>query len=148
VRSLYAGSGLRLEVTREDVVVETMGHHEIDPEWSFTDAAGHAAPLETADLLVTGTYWCEACRDEHDEVEYRCRLCGATVEPEYVFVGPDRHLVAGLAEAVLRLDDGRVYVLRGDETSIPWTESGPAPEWVERVTAREPDEMNLTLGAA
>lgn len=96
--------------------VTTRGHHVPDPEWSHFDSNGHehrfeaSGDLPTLEWVVTYTYWCEMCRDEHEEGEWRCRLCGDTVEPRYGFTGPQTHMVPGLAEAILTVN-GREYQL-------------------------------------
>lgn len=146
MKSIYTGRDFTLEVTRDERVVESRGHHELDPAWSYVDPAGHRhSTLDSLAWVVTESSWCDSCRDMHDdEGEYRCRECGATVDPAYVFVGPDRTVVAGLADGRLRMNDGRTFWLRGDDLTIPWAADGPTGEWIERITSREPDEFVVT----
>lgn len=140
--SIFSTSDFTIELSRQMMRVESLyGHHELDPKWSYTDPAGHVhTTLDTLEWVVTSTYWCDSCCDEHDEGEYRCRLCAAVVEPSYVFKGPDVAFVPGLVEGKLRMADGRTFWLRGDEMKIPWVDGKPSPEWLARVTAREPEE--------
>ncbi len=58
-----------------------------DPEWSFTDAAGHfhaydkdghVPPIEP---VIIESYYCEDCRDEHDEYQRQCLLCHEHIKP-------------------------------------------------------------------
>lgn len=71
---------------------------EPDPDWLFTDAAGHShrwvAPdgeevwwsgrVPTLERVVTGSYWCDDCHDSHERSELRCIQCGEVVTPKYV----------------------------------------------------------------
>lgn len=58
---------------------------EYDPAWSWVDPNGHehsvAGPrrLTLVEWVVTDTYWCDLCRDEHQEVELRCSECGVVI---------------------------------------------------------------------
>lgn len=62
---------------------------EPDPTWQFIDAQGHghfmadnpANRYPTLVWTITRTYYCADCQDEHDEGEYRCRLCGEAIQP-------------------------------------------------------------------
>jgi hypothetical protein len=142
VTTSYRGDGYTVEIHRDVIRVESVGHYELADGWSHTDTHGHVhTSLDTLELVVVGTYWCETCNDEHEELEYRCRQCGDVVEPDWVFKGPDSALVPGLLEMILKLDDGREYMLRGDELT---TEFPLSAEWLARVTAREPDVWRVS----
>jgi hypothetical protein len=79
--------GRTLTVAREDIRVDYLS--DIDASWKFTDAAGHAhrCDYDAADhyptlrLVWDETYWCEACRDEHEVAHRECRLCGEVIVP-------------------------------------------------------------------
>lgn len=90
-----------------------MGHHVPDPEWSNVDAHGHEHHFEgdelpTLDWVVTDVYWCETCRDEHEEGEWRCRVCGDVVEPRWGWSGEQRFHLPGLAEWILHVNDHEI----------------------------------------
>lgn len=136
----WKGPRYSIEFSQEEIRSTTLGRHELAPGWRYVDDAGHVhAGYDSLEWVGTSTYWCDTCRDEHEEGEYRCRLCAEVVEPEYVFTGPQAEVVPGLRTVTLRLDDGRAWFLSGDEAEVP---SWPPPEeWVARVTARPPDEV-------
>lgn len=61
-----------------------------DPDWRFTDAAGHehyraegGYPTLRHHLDSVERWWCEDCGEEHVEERghYECPLCGETVQP-------------------------------------------------------------------
>lgn len=78
---------------------------KIDPAWSWTDPAGHRhdPALRGARWVVLYTYWCHDCRDEHDEMQLQCRLCGAEVKPRRVPDYAQPTEIPGLLEARLEL---------------------------------------------
>lgn len=85
--------GMRIEFNQEMREFSTMGGHVPNPQWSHTDAAGHVHRFEgnlipTVEWVVTATFWCPDCREDHDEGEYRCRECGQRVDPGYNWEGP------------------------------------------------------------
>lgn len=68
----------------EDIFVRPTGGPVEDPDWRFTDAAGHkhrGASRDTTRWVVDRTYWCEDCQDEHEEGHLECKLCGEQIEP-------------------------------------------------------------------
>jgi hypothetical protein len=77
-----------LEMRREAIEV-TSNLPQPDPDWKFTDAAGHkhhhgTDPMDRYPTLVwehTGSHWCEDCRDDHVKGHYICRLCREEVVP-------------------------------------------------------------------
>lgn len=119
----FAFDGMKIEYASEAVPVSFGGHHVADPEWSHVDSHGHehrfvGDDLPTLALVVTDTYWCESCNDEHEETEFRCRQCGDVVEPHWKWTGPETRTIQGLIDARIVTEDGPVestYVLRGDE---------------------------------
>lgn len=80
---------------------------EPDPDWSFTDTAGHThrwvAPdgeevwwigsVPTLERVVTGSYWCPDCDDLHEKKERHCIQCGEVVTPKYVRPACRRQIV-------------------------------------------------------
>lgn len=140
--------GFAISVTQEVVEMTTGPRHELDPKWSHTDAAGHVhTSLEPLELVVIGRYWCETCFDHHEDIEWRCRQCGAVVEPVYRWVAGDawRSFKPGISSVKLTLENGRVFLLRPDEmpTMNARGEIQEQDAWIERVTAREPDDVQL-----
>lgn len=82
-----------------------------DQNWRFTDAAGHEhrwvagsepdMPYPTLKRVVDSTYWCDGCREEHDEAHLECRLCGEAIEPGMVGPEPFRKFIPGRRSAYL-----------------------------------------------
>ena len=77
-----------------------------DKTWTFIDSNGHGHYWDdgypTLEWTVTSSYWCSDCHDEHEEGEYRCRICGVpvspgTASPRPVVVKGARHLDLVLA---------------------------------------------------
>lgn len=61
---------------------------EPDPDWIFTDAAGHEhrwrdEAVPTVERVVTGLGWSEDLQDFEEVAELRCRRCGEVVEPRW-----------------------------------------------------------------
>lgn len=85
------GTRLKLEVITDMIAVPTVsGYHlEPDPEWSFTDAAGHEHHWSLPARLVTLTttqelrYWCPDCQDQHIDPFLVCALCHERIQPGY-----------------------------------------------------------------
>lgn len=68
----------------EHIYVPVMpGTREADPDWEGEDVNHHrhqAATLnESAPWVLLRRYWCEDCRDEHEDYERRCAICGVVV---------------------------------------------------------------------
>lgn len=119
----------------------TMGHPYILPDWSYTDKAGHphGPELLLAEWVVLGTYWCDMCRDEHEDTELRCILCGEEIEPKYGWTSSEAHRLPGLRTVLLKSDDGRVYVLRPEEAPQWTTETDMDAFAAEVMASRVPD---------
>jgi len=89
----------------EPITVTTAGGPATDPDWTYTDKAGHkhyAYPEEpgkprwpTLKNVVDRTYWCEECRDEHEESHYECSICGEVIEPGMIHKGPETKTLQG-----------------------------------------------------
>ncbi len=107
----------------------------LDVAWIGTDSNGHTHRGD--DLLATLAeryglnYWCEDCRDEHDDFEgYFCRKCGEQVHPgTKVDIGP--RYMPGLMTAGLVIRDGF--------TIERWELSGPT---AELFASAPPDTFN------
>jgi hypothetical protein len=62
-----------------------------DPNWRAADSNGHEhaatttgsgrVTYPTLEAVVGEPYWCEDCRDEHQDTWYECRICREKVEP-------------------------------------------------------------------
>lgn len=96
--SLADGREVAVSISQDAELIR--GREQYVPEtWRWTDPAGHThdASLDTAHWVVTGTYWCEDCRDEHDESELRCKQCGAVVRPPWQWRYTE-HILRGLVD--------------------------------------------------
>jgi hypothetical protein len=88
---------LRAETERIDV---TSALPYADEKWTYTDRHGHQHRYDhgypTLVWIVDETYWCDDCRDEHEEGHYQCPLCGEHIEPG--MAGPDlyRRYIPGM----------------------------------------------------
>lgn len=68
-----------------------------DPEWRGVDSNGHEhyavksgrrrTTYPTLEEAVGEPYWCDDCRDEHQDTWYECRICHEKVVPG-TFVDP------------------------------------------------------------
>jgi hypothetical protein len=80
---------------------------DINADWKFTDAAGHEhhCDYDAADRYPTlrevwdGTWWCDDCRDEHEDTHLECRQCGEHIRPG--MTGPGTKWVPGLTECLI-----------------------------------------------
>lgn len=86
------GSAGTLTATREIEMVRSMSPQP-DPNWTYTDAASHKHTREghsypTLKRVVERTYWCESCRDEHEDTHLECAQCGEEIEPGTVPPNP------------------------------------------------------------
>lgn len=59
-----------------------------DRGWTYTDKQGHdhyydgyPVPYPTLVDVSDGVYWCEDCRDDHDDGHLECRVCGEHISP-------------------------------------------------------------------
>lgn len=97
--------GITFSKTSDPITLRTMGGPAPDPEWAYTDNEGHEhrAYPESTDKptwptlkrVVDETYWCETCRDEHEDTHYECAICGETIEPGIIHKGPEEKMIAG-----------------------------------------------------
>lgn len=93
-------------------VTETFPTYKPDPDWTFTDRAGHKhgvidgkTPTLRAERSEGG--WCETCCDAHSETTMVCRLCGETVEVGTVIDKPAdqwRKVIPGLRSCRVTFD--------------------------------------------
>jgi hypothetical protein len=110
-RTTLTGPQGVLDVQREVIPVHYLS--DIDANWRFTDAAGHAhhCEYEAADRYPTlrrvtdETYWCESCRDEHELDHLECRQCGERIVPGTA--GPGTKHIQGMT----------TYTFNGEEIS-------------------------------
>ncbi len=96
-RASYSTGRWCLDVEQTFITVTT-SHSEADPDWRFTDRAGHehrhsGAPTDyypTLRYVVDGQHWCDGIsegsdlHDPHlhvDASHYECQLCGEHIEP-------------------------------------------------------------------
>lgn len=110
---------IEIRQEREAIQVSSIGSHVADPTWVHVDSQGHehrfvGRDIPTVEWAITRTYWCEDCRDEHDEGEYRCVKCGEVVEPRWNFTGPQTMMVPGLLTITIVVD-GEERILDADE---------------------------------
>lgn len=86
---------------------------EPDPDWKYTDAAGHPhfygpeGGYPTVTWVLDRRYWCEGCRDEHQEGHWECPLCGEHVVPGTRMPSPYGTMIFGPRTVSLTYDDGR-----------------------------------------
>jgi hypothetical protein len=90
---------LRVE---RDMIDVTSNLPRPDPDWTYTDRAGHQHRREgreypTLVVVVEDTWWCEDCRDEHTDEHLECAQCGETIVPGTVGPHAMREYIPGLA---------------------------------------------------
>lgn len=153
-----------IAVNVEPITLSWMAGTVPDPEWVWEDDRGHEHRAErsgegsvtypTLVWVVTKSWWCEDCRDMHDEGEYRCKLCKQTVKPRTKYRPAGSKTVPGrrtieltvprwrAKEALVAGDDVTVYLddAQGERLQmamIAWQERAedalPRPEWFDDV---------------
>lgn len=99
------GSEQVFEMRQEYTQVSDMGGSEADPDWVFTDGAGHehrrvgrAVPtLVTVQDTPGG--WCHDCQDEHEgDSHQECAQCREEVRPGTRFRAPGMVMIPGMSE--------------------------------------------------
>jgi hypothetical protein len=128
-----------IEMNREAILIATRPHPVIDPNWCHVDALGHThtGALDTLDWVVTGTYWCGLCNDEHEEGEYRCKQCGDVIEPGTKWTRGEQKYVPGLKTGVAKIGR-KEYDLRREE--IEALDSGMTIDQVFGLIASRPPD--------
>ncbi len=140
-----------IRVEQEPIRIDTMGHHVGDPKWVHVDSHGHehrfdGDELPTLEWVVTGTYWCADCCDEHEEGEWRCRECADVVEPHWNHTGPLTEFISGLRDVTVFTGDTDLpgirgtYWLRHDEADALTAENRDE-KLAEIIASREPDAV-------
>lgn len=86
--SIEIKPGHSLKITRDIIDVWQMNPQEPDPSWHFYDAAGHEHhwvedQVPTLEYVEVKRWWCSDCRDEHIDLEPRCRQCREVIWPRY-----------------------------------------------------------------
>lgn len=145
-------AGIMVEMEQEEISYTTMYPYERDPDWRFTDQAGHEhdAKLKTCVWYVTLRYYCEDCRDEHEEGEWRCLQCGQVILPGRRYIGHGPHVLPGLRSGRL-IKAGSIWRLMAEEIAampgVLYADDPPAWDaWLTRVCSRPPDEQRLLYG--
>ena len=100
---------------------------EPDPEWRYTDAAGHEHYREghRYPTLVTVhdyTYWCEHCRDEHDVTHLECPLCGEHIVPGTRPASPTGTWIPGQVRITATVTGLPVGYDPGDEVAVQFAD--------------------------
>jgi len=96
--TLSLADGTKLEYRAEYQTFTSIGGPVPDPEWVFTDAAGHEhkygtpdTPYPTLKPVWTLGYCC-TCNDTHEEGElleyYECAQCGEEIKPHKKWYTP------------------------------------------------------------
>lgn len=101
------------EMRQDYTRVSDMGGTESDPNWVFTDAAGHEHRADKAGLTRTTepSYWCPDCHDEHDgDSHFVCAQCGEEIKPGTRFRAAGVRMIPGMRE--FRIDGE--YVAPGE----------------------------------
>jgi len=97
-------SGLQGELVIERDVINVSYLSDIDANWRYTDTRGHHhycdydAPdhYPTLREVTDQTWWCDDCRDEHEDTHLECRQCGEHITPG--MTGPGTKLIPGRVE--------------------------------------------------
>ena len=150
-RALPSGREVFLEIIREVLPVQSAGHLEFDPDWRFTDAAGHehGGPTETFSWVVTGSYWCESCNDMHEEGEWRCQLCGEAIKRGTRWRSEEYMMIPAQTRGSVKVTDGAItswYALVNEdfESFRALGDGTVTDEWLDSVVARDNIVMQET----
>ncbi len=79
------GDGWGITIEQEQLDASVMS--EPDPDWTFTDAAGHThqydsdGQVPTAEEKALPEYWCEDCCSMHTDYELLCQECSEQIYP-------------------------------------------------------------------
>lgn len=110
-----------ITIEQEQAEITLGPQRVLDPSWRWTDNAGHehyvaknGKPLPTLDWVVTATWWCQDCRDDHEEGEYRCRICGQAVQPGTRIDPGGSQFRPGRVSATLE-SNGKTWYVRAEE---------------------------------
>jgi hypothetical protein len=108
-------------ITQDAIRVPYLPCAEWDPDWRFTDAAGHehhrAAEkprFPTLKKKRTEPGWCDLCDDLHSDTYYRCRLCKEVIEPGTRLTPGGVALIPGMREGSIEGRSGK-RILSGAE---------------------------------
>lgn len=109
---LPLADGTELVFEQSYIDVRTMGHSVYDPDWRFTDAAGHDHYRQDSEFPTLEERWDageadyeSACTDSGcscwDDPEpvfagYYCKTCGETIEPGRKWKGEERLRIPGV----------------------------------------------------
>ena len=140
----YNTPDFTVEIDREVINMEFL-YPERDPDWTYTDKAGHHhdAKLATCEVVVTRTYWCEDCQDEHEESELRCKECGEVINPGTRTALPKQ--IPGLTHGTITTRDGKKFLLLAEDLAVVHTSTEDFEHWArDIITTREPYEWRLT----
>lgn len=113
------GVPLNITMNQTNEVVYSM-LPERDPDWTFTDAAGHRHFYDgrrvptllrrhgypTLETVEVGTYFCHDCCEEHTEYETRCPLCSEVITPGTRPPNPFGTVIPGVTEITAELAGG------------------------------------------
>ena len=100
-----------LVIERNAVEIPPSMLPEPDPDWTFTDAAGHAHYYDdgypTLERVVVETWWCVDCHDHHDDEAMACPICGEHIRPGTRPPSPFPKYIPGLETWTVEV--GRFY---------------------------------------
>lgn len=75
-----------LSIEVDVIDAATFGGPYLDRDWQGFCSNGHAVSYGTMVTRHSDPYWCDSCRDEHDDVlGYNCPDCAAEVKPGVVY---------------------------------------------------------------
>jgi hypothetical protein len=99
-------------VTRSQEMISVISDlPEANPNWRYTDEAGHehrwtGDGYPTLRWVTDFTYWCQDCRDDHEDGHRECLICGEHIVPGTRLHRYPRY-IAGPWRVDLAYDDGR-----------------------------------------
>lgn len=140
--SAFAGRGWKLVVETEQIEI-TSNSPRPDPNWRFTDAAGHehfydktAKGYPTLDAVSEEPYWCADCREEHEEDRLECLRCMEVVTPGVTGPSMFREFIPGPTSVHVELDDGRVIPVTNEEWAALRVAGESVDSFVQAIAAR------------
>lgn len=141
--STYTGNGWKLVVETDQIEV-TSNSPRADPDWRYTDEAGHVHFFDDIThgypTLVSVTeepYWCADCEDEHEDSHLECPHCMEVIAPGMTGPSIFREFIPGPTHVRIELPDGQQLPVTPEEWAAIRNAGPNAESFVHAIVSRE-----------